>query len=66
MAVILPHTANNVTMLAIKLKTETATVGEHERIGFTERGTYASTTDTIAQGIAKAITALHHYALGRH
>ena len=55
----------HLTFGAIKLKTEAASVGQTEEIGFAIGRGMASPLHTITEGIAQAIAALHHYAFGR-
>ena len=55
----------HLTFGTIKLKTEAASGGQTEEIGFAIGRGMTSPLHTITQGIAQALTALHHYAFGR-
>jgi hypothetical protein len=46
-------------MVTIKRKTETTTVAQHQREGFTPLRTLATMFHTIAQTITDAVTTLH-------
>ena len=55
----------HLTVTAIELQAETAAVAESQEEGLAPRGASSAVLDTVAQGIAQTVAALHEHGVFR-